>query len=161
MVLKGLKVGTGTVSDLCSSGHELPFVQNLQASGSCLFVRSAADLWDPVLPGCCAGDKRPAPRARRSKSLDTAYHMLTDTACMCVCFLGHTNKEIIKKCCLLTHTQMQNKKKRTTETGNLISCSAPLNSICLICLIMQAAVGVQTLCASEALIRKERWAKMK
>ena len=87
--------------------------------------------------------------------------MLTDTACMCVCFLGDTNKEIIKKCCLLAHTQTLNKKTQTSETGNLISCPAPLNSICLICLIMQAAVGVQTLCACEALIRKGRWAKIK
>lgn len=35
MVLKGLKVLTGRVSDLCLSGHELPLVQYTRASGSC------------------------------------------------------------------------------------------------------------------------------
>lgn len=35
MVLKGLKVLTGRVSDLYLSGHELPLVQNIRASGSC------------------------------------------------------------------------------------------------------------------------------
>lgn len=35
MVLKGLKVLTGRVSDLCLSGHELPLVQNIRANGSC------------------------------------------------------------------------------------------------------------------------------
>lgn len=35
MVLKGLKVLTGRVSDLCLSGHELPLVQYIRANGSC------------------------------------------------------------------------------------------------------------------------------
>lgn len=94
MVLEGLKVLTGTVSDLCLSGCALPRLLR-KTSGPVVHVclcGAHADLWDPSLPVCCTGHKLPAPASQGTwRNPDTTcVHV-----CVCVCSCHvHTEKKI-------------------------------------------------------------------